>query len=272
MAALTYDSAARRSLLTGEIFEIVRYRDLLRLLIANSIKTRYKRSALGIIWTLVNPMLQMIVLTIAFSQLFKATIIDYPVYILAGLIFWNFFAQTTTSAMQSLVWGGSLLKRIYIPRTMFAMSAAGNGLVNLGLAMIPLVLIMVGMGHPFRSALWFLPVAILLTAMFTLGVALFLSALAVFYVDVVDMYQIFLSAFFYLTPVMYPKEIFPANLVWFMNLNPLFHLLELFRRPIYLGVLPGPNTIAAATASAVVALAVGWWAFTLKEDEFAYRI
>ncbi len=138
----TYDSADRRSPATRELIELLRYRDLLRLMVTNIVKTRYKRSALGVVWTLLNPLLNMAVLTIAFSSLFRASLQRYPVYILAGLICWNLFAQTTISAMNTLVWGGSLLKRIYIPRTIFAVAAIGNGLVNLGLALIPLVVIM----------------------------------------------------------------------------------------------------------------------------------
>jgi len=270
--SFTYDSADRRSPAVRELIELLRYRDLLRLMVGNIVKTRYKRSALGVVWTLLNPLLNMAVLTIAFSSLFRASLERYPVYILAGLICWNLFAQTTISAMNTLVWGGSLLKRIYIPRTIFAVAAIGNGLVNLGLALIPLVVIMVVAGHPLYLTWWFLPLAVLLLAMFSLGVALFMSTLAVFFTDVVDMYQVALQAWFFLTPVMYPIGILPSQYAWLMNLNPVYNLMELFRAPIYLGTIPGPNTILAATASAVVALVVGWWVFTRKADEFAYRI
>jgi len=99
-----------------------------------------------------------------------------------------------------------------------------------------------------------------------------MSTLAVFFTDVVDMYQVALQAWFFLTPVMYPIGILPSQYAWLMNLNPVYNLMELFRAPIYLGTIPGPNTILAATASAVVALVVGWWVFTRKADEFAYRI
>jgi len=272
MSALEYDSAARGAPIVSEFVELTRYRDLLGMLVNASIKTRYKRSALGVVWTLVNPMLTMLVMAFAFSHLLRISIQNYPVYLLSGLIFWNFFVQTTTSAMHSLIWGGSLIKRIYVPRTIFAAAATGNGLVNLSLALIPLATIMLLTGQPFSLTLCFLPVAILLLTVFTLGVALLMSAIAVFFVDVVDMYQIFIQAVFYLTPIMYPASILPPAYVWYLNLNPLYHLLETFRRPILLGMLPGPKTFAAAVASAVVALIVGWWAFTKRADQLAYRL
>jgi ABC-type polysaccharide/polyol phosphate export permease len=267
-----YDSATRRPPLIGELIELFHYRDLLRMMIANIIKTRYKRSTLGVLWTLLNPLLNMAVLTVAFSALFQFSLVHYPVYVLLGLIFWNFFSQTTLYAMNALVWGSGLIKRVYIPRTLFSVASIGNGLVNLGLSLIPLVIIMLILGHPLYVTWWVLPLAVLLEAMFALGVALFLSTVAVYFADVVDMYQVFIQAMFFLTPIMYPKEIFPARLGWLLSMNPLYNLLELFRAPIYLGLLPGIHTIEAAVLSAMVALLIGWWTFTRKADEFAYRI
>jgi ABC-type polysaccharide/polyol phosphate export permease len=270
--AYEYDSAARRRPVVDEFLEALRYRDLLRLLISTGIKTRYKRSVLGIVWTLLNPLLTTLVLTVAFSALFRATAPRYPVYLLAGLVLWNFFSQSTTTAMRSLVWGGALLGKIYFPRTVFSLSAVGNGLVNAGLAMIPLVIVMAVLGQPLRLALLFVPAALLLAAAFTLGVALLLSTLAVYFVDVVDIYGIVLSAWFYMTPVIYPTEIFPAELAWLLRLNPMYSLIELFRSPIYLGQMPEAGTIAAACAWAVASLSLGWWVFARKSDEFVYRL
>lgn len=270
--AWDYDSASRRPPLAGEFMELVRYRDLLQLMIAKITTTRYKRSVLGALWTLLNPLMNMVVLTIAFSALFRSSVEHYPVYVLSGLIMWNFFMQSTTFAMNSLVWGGGLIKRIYLPRPIFAVAAIGNGLINLGLALIPLVLVMLAVGHVPSPALLFLPVAILLWAMFALGVALGLSALAVFFADVVDMYQVVMQAVFYLTPIMYPRNILPEQFAWTLALNPFYYLLELFRGPIYAGTWPALGTIAAAAGMAGVTLLVGWWAFTRKADEFAYRI
>jgi ABC-2 type transport system permease protein len=151
----TYDSASIRSPAAHELRELWRYRDLLRLLVSNSIKTRYKRSALGILWTLLNPLLTMLVLTVAFSQLFRFQVENYTIYLLVGLIFWNFFSQTTTQSMNTLVWGSPLIKRVYLPRTIFAFSVLGNGLTNYLLALTPLALAMWITHHPFHlSLLW----------------------------------------------------------------------------------------------------------------------
>lgn len=269
---IEYDSTNVRSPALHELQELWRYRDLLRMLVSNSIKTRYKRSALGVVWTLLNPLLTTLVLTIALSFLLRFHVQNYPVYLLVGLIFWNFFSQTTIQSMNMLVWGSGLLKRIYIPRTVFAVSVVGNGLVNLLLSLIPLAVIMLAMGHPITELLIILPLPVLLYAMFTLGVALLVSTLAVFFVDVVDMYGILLSALFYLTPVIYPISAVPEEFVRYIKWNPMNIIIEVFRAVIYYGEAPEPLSLAIFTLLAFGTLGFGWWVFAKKVDELAYRI
>ena len=247
MTVPVYDSAARGFLIVEEIRELFRFREFLRLAILHSVAKRYKRSVLGVLWTLLNPLLTMAVLTFVFSAAFSVSLQRYPIYLLTGIIFWQFFSQTTVQATHSLVWGSGLLKRVYVPRSIFVVAAAGGGLVNLIVSVMMLIVIMAILRQPFYVTGWFLPVAILLLAMFTLGVGLFVSALAVQFTDVVDMYQMVIQILFWFTPIMYPKTVLPEQYVWLININPLYHLLELFRAPLYNGWIPGPNTIAAAS-------------------------
>ena len=267
-----YDSASIRSPALHELRELWRYRDLLRLLVSNSIKTRYKRSALGIIWTLLNPLLTMLVLTVAFSQLFRFSVENYTIYLLVGLIFWNFFSQTTTQSMNTLVWGSPLIKRIYLPRTIFAFAVLGNGLTNYLLALAPLALAMGITHHPFYLSLLWLPLAILLLAVFTLGLSLFMSTLAVYFVDVVDMYGVLLTVWFYLTPVIYPLDIVPEQFLPLVRLNPMTAMLGLFRTIIYTGQSPSLESWLVAAGLALMTLGLGWLVFTRRANDFAYRI
>lgn len=255
-----------------EFQELLRYKDLLQMLVSNSIKTRYKRSTLGVLWTLLNPLLNTAVLTIAFSQIMRFEVENYSLYLLAGLIFWNFFAQTTTVAMQQLIWGSNLIKRVYVPRTIFSVSVVGNGLTNLLLALVPMAILMLIFRQPFTLALLTLPVAVLLGAMFVLGFALLLSTLAVFFTDVVELYNVALQALFYLTPIIYPSEIIPEKLQFIFKLNPLYVLIELFRKPIFLGQAASVSEFLIGAGIALGMLAVGWFTFTARADEFAYRI
>lgn len=269
---LTYDSNRARFAIFADITELVRYRDLLWSLVQRDLTVRYKRSILGFLWTMLNPLLIMIVMTIVFSTFFNFSIEHYAVYLLSGMLLWNFFAQSTTVAMHNLVWSGGLVNKIYIPKSIFIVSATCVGLVNFLLALIPLAFIMLVTGQSFSLTLFFLPIPIFLTFMFALGVGLLVSTFAVFFVDVVDIYQVALMVLMYLTPLFYPIDIVPQKYLFFIHLNPVYYFVEIFRTPIYQGILPEPYLLLRAAFVASVTLIVGWWFFTKNSNEFAYRV
>ena len=268
-----YDSARQGSAALEELREIFNYRYLIVQFVRRDILTRYKRSALGVAWTMLNPLGTMIILTIVFSRAFGGSQEGYAAYVLSGLIAWSFFAQSTNAATLHLVWGGSLLKKIYIPRTSFAVSATGTGLINLLLSLIPLVLVMLVIGVPIRWTIIFLPIPVLFLAMFALGVGLIISTMAIYYADIAEMYQITLTAWMYLTPVIYSPEILPeVYRLWIIRLNPMYYLIELFRMPIYYGQVPDLSLVLISAGIAFFTLFSGWMFFSSKSDEFAYRV
>ena len=268
---MIYDSAKRVSPALEELRGIFQYRDLIYQLVRRDIVTRYKRSALGIAWTMLQPLGMMIIMTVVFSQLFKS-VEGYPTYILSGLVAWTFFSQTTTAAIHQVVWGGTLFRRIYLPHTSFAISAIGTGVVNLTLSLAPLIALMLITGRQLHWSVLFIPVAMVLLTAFALGVGLILSTLGVYFPDVVEMYQIVLVAWMYLTPIIYPEEILPKTYrFWITHLNPMYHMVQVFRKPIYDGVLPAWSEVAIAGGIAFLTLIIGWLFFSNKADEFAYR-
>lgn len=269
---IKYDSARRGSAILEELRDIYRYRYLIVQLVRRDVLTRYKRSVLGVAWTMLNPLGTMLVLTVAFSNVFGGTR-SYAAYVLSGLLAWTFFAQTTNAAISNLVWGGSLLKRIYIPRTIFSVSAIGTGFVNLILSIIPLLIVLIATKVPITPALIFLPVPMFFLALFALGVGLLVSTIAINFADVAEMYQIILPAWMYLSPVIYTVDKLPVRFQGLVtNLNPMYHLITLFRTPIYDGVLPGGTEILISAGISVFMLVLGWLFFTKSADEFAYRI
>jgi len=265
----TYDSQKRKSPALEELQDIIKYRDLIFQLVRRDIVARYKRSVLGIAWTMLQPLGMMIVLTLVFSQLFNQ-VDGYPAYVLGGLMPWLFFAQTTTSEIQQSVWGGALMRRIYVPYTAFPAAAVGTGVVNLLLSVIPLLAMMLVVGRPIRLTILFLPIPIILLSAFALGLGLFVSSLAVRFPDVAEMYQIILQAWMYLTPIMYPADILPEAIRKLQYLNPMYYLILLFRVPIYDGVLPSLPLILAATGISVTTLVIGWIYFSYQTDKFSY--
>jgi ABC-type polysaccharide/polyol phosphate export permease len=174
--------------------------------------------------------------------------------------------------MSLLLGSGSFMTRIYIPRTVFAVSALFVGLVNLVLTLIPLLIVMIVTGAPITPALAWLPLSILLLSIFTLGLSLLLSILAVQFYDVIEVYQVLLTAWFFWTPLVYPLSSVPGDQSWRMTANPMFHLIALFRAPIYEGHSPNLETLAVSVAIAVGTLVLGWGIYTSRSDELAYRL
>ena len=267
-----YDSANNRVSAISELKELGNYRYLLGQLIRRDILTRYKRSILGVAWTMLNPLGTMLILTFVFSNFFRSEVQHYPVYILSGLLVWNFFSQGTNAAISGLVWGGNLLKRIYIPSTVFGVSAIGTALVNLVISLVPLVIVMLIGGAPFYWSMLFLPISILLLTAFTLGFGLFISSLAVFFPDVAEMYQVLLTAWMYLTPIIYPETLISANWLPYYKLNPMYWMVKMFRLPIFEGRIPTLQEFLPALLWAIIMLVAGWAYFTSKSEEYAYRV
>jgi lipopolysaccharide transport system permease protein len=266
-----YDSATRSNRPLAEARELWRFRHLVRELVVRDITVRYKRSFLGIGWTLLGPLLQMAALTVAFSAIMRVQIANYPVYFLAGSLFWNFFSQATGHAANLTTDALELTKRVYLPRSAFVASAIGVALVNLVLSLIPLLLIALVTGHPPGPTWFFLPVSIVVGAAFTAGVGLVVFTLACRFVDVRDTYIVLLQPWFFLTPILYPKEIVPEKFQVLMRYNPMTYLVEVFRAPIYDGWLPGWKTLLFSVLAAAASLAIGWWFYASRIDEYAAR-
>ncbi len=266
-----YDSSRQGHPALEELRELLRYWNLLIQFVRRNIVVRYKRSVLGIAWTMLNPLGTTLIMTIVFSQVLGGGY-QYAPYVLSGLIGWNFFAQATSDAMSNLIWGEGLLRRIYIPRTIFAVAAVGTGIVNLVFSLVPLLVIMLVSGLPPKPIILLLPIPTLFLAMFALGIGLVLSTIAIYFADMAQMYGIVLTAWMYLSPVIYQINVVPEQYAWIVKLNPMYYLLELFRMPIYYQRLPTPGDFLIAAVIACLTLLFGWWFFTWKADEFAYRI
>lgn len=266
-----YDSSKRRHPLVEEFLVLVKYRDLLRQFITSSIKIRYKRSALGVVWTLLNPLLTMLVLTLVFSNIFRITIEYYPAYALSGLIVWNFFANTTSFSMQGLITSGGLLNRIYVPKSIFTVSAIGSELINLTLSLVPLFGIALAIGIRLRPAVFVMPAAVILLVVFSLGVGLILATAAVFFADIVPFYSVILTLWMYSTPIIYPPEIIPDQIAWIFKFNPMYYFVMLFRRPLYEGITPPLIEWIVGGFFALSAFVIGGLIFTSKSKEYAYR-
>ena len=264
-----YDSSRIGPRALEEARALWAYRGLVHELVVRDIKVRYKRSILGVTWTMLGPLLNMVTLTIVFSALLKTAIANYPVYFMTGFLFWNFFAQSTSSAAVQTQDANAMARRTFVPRSVFVAAAIGVALVNLLLSLVPLLGILAVTRFPLHATWVFLPVSILIGALFAAGVALFLFTLASRFSDVREMYTVLVQVWFYLTPVVYHISIVPVRWRVPIWLNPMYHLVQTFRDPIYTGMLPAARPLLVSLAFAAATFLSGWIYFCNRKETFA---
>ena len=267
-APIVYDSARRGLFFVEEAKALWLYRHLVAELVARDIKVRYKRSVLGVAWTMLSPLLNMLAMTWVFSLVMRMDVKNFPVYFLTGSIFWAFFAGATSHAASLTIDAAEITKRVYIPRSVFVVSAVGVALVNLCLSLVPLFLIVLFTGFPIHASWLFVPVSILIGALFTTGVGLVVFTLASRFVDIKETYLVLVGAWFFVTPIVYTPSIVPERWRFIVRYNPMTYLVEVFRAPLYDGWLPGPKTLAFAALAAVSSLAIGWLFYASRIEEY----
>lgn len=259
-------------MLWHDLVEIYQYRDLLKNLVIRDLTVRYKRSFFGYLWTMLNPLINTIVLTIVFSTAFRFQMKDFIIYFLSAFLLWNFFAQSTMLSSRAILKNGEIFKKIYVPKGIFVLSIVVAELINFAFALVPMFLVLLVMRHSLSWSLLFLPVAVGCTVFFTLGISLCLAAVAVYFYDIIDGYQVLLLPWMYLTPIVYPLEIVPKQFLPLIKLNPFYYLVECFRVPIYGGQLPEGGIIAWAAVAAAASFALGYLIFARRVDDFIFYV
>jgi homopolymeric O-antigen transport system permease protein len=254
------------------VFETYRYRELIWALALKELTVRYKRSVLGFMWALLNPALLMLVLTVVFSTIMRFPIPHYPIFLLSVLLPWTFFSQSLSYGVESIVGNAELIKKVSVAKLVFPMAAVVANLINLLLSLIPLALLVLLMRHPFHVTWLYLPVPILALTIFTVGTSFLFATANVYYRDVAHIIQILLSAWFYLTPIIYSLDFIPAKDRWLFKLNPLIYVINGFRLSVYYGLLPSAKSVAASFACAFLALIVGFAIFRRYQDDFVFYV
>lgn len=250
-----------------------RYRFLLSNLIGRDIKVKYRRSKLGIRWSVLNPLLMMLVMTAVFSKFFRFDIENYPVYLLSGQLLFTFFNDSSNAAMGSVLFSASLIKKVYVPKYIFPVEKSCFSFINLFFSMIALMFVMIITGTPFHLSLLAGVVPMFLLFVFCTGVGLFLSAAAIYFRDVMHFWTVIVTALSYATPIFYPESIWQGTfMVYLGRLNPLYWYVSCFRGCVIDGIFPTATAVAVCTAFAVAALAVGASVFRRTQDNFILYI
>jgi lipopolysaccharide transport system permease protein len=247
------------------------YRELLAELTKREIKARYKQSVLGYAWVILNPFFQMLVMAFVFSKILRVTnlSVPYALFLYVGLLPWNLFAASISSSMNSLVGNGSLLTKIYFPREVFVVSAILAKIVDFLLASIVLVVFFVFFHQQVTiNIFWVVPI-FLIQQLFTYGLSLMLAAFNLFYRDIQYLFGLILLTWMYLTPVIYPTEMFPEQYRWIFKLNPMAVFINAYRQVMLGGGMPNLSSLGIALLLSIVMVVSGYHIFKRLEGMFA---
>jgi lipopolysaccharide transport system permease protein len=251
--------------LAKPFLELYRFRELIGLLVERDLKVRYKRSVLGMFWTLLNPLLQMIVYTLVFRTIMRMDVPAFPVFLLSGLLPWSFISVSTTASAHSLLNNQGLIRKVAVPQAVYPLAVVGSKLVDLVLSLVPLAGLAVLFGRPPGASWLALIPALVLAVCFTTGLSLLFSSLMVFFRDIRHLIDILFQVWFYLTPVIYPHA-YLENLPYpwlrtLLQLNPAAPIVRCFQSALYDGRTPDAPVLAAAAFFATLSLVVGFTVF-----------
>lgn len=245
-----------------------RYSFLIQQLVSRDFKTKYKRSVLGMAWSFLNPLLTMCVQYLVFSTLFKSDIPNYPVYLLTGIVFMNFFNEAVSMGMTSITGNASLIKKVYMPKYIYPVSRILSSLVNFSFAILPLFLVMLFTGTSFRPSLLLLIFDILCMLGFVIGMGLLMTTAMTFFQDTQFLWGVVSMMWMYLTPVFYPESIIPAKFLTLFHMNPMYQYITFARICIIDGISPAPSAYLWCLLSSVMVLLLGIFVFKREQDKF----
>ena len=273
---------ARRPRLDKRVGELLRYRELVRNLVIRDLKARYKNSVLGFLWSLLNPLLMMLVFTVVFTVMLPSNIPNYPVFVLCALLPWNWFAGSLNGGINSVVGNANLVKKVYFPREALPLSVVLAQGVDFLLALPALFAMMLVFRIPFTAWLLLLPVVMLVQLVFSLGIALFVAALNVFFRDTGVIMEVLLQAWFFLTPVVYDIMVLPESKLILGHdvdvrraafiLNPMASIIANYRVILYWGSPPAFDFLIRTALTSLVILVFGYWFFTHVASRFGEEI
>lgn len=237
-------------------------------LVSRDFKLKYRRSILGVLWSVLNPLLMMIVLSIVFSTFFKFSIENYPLYVILGNVMFALMGDSTSGAMTSIIESSSLIKKIRIEKLIFPIEKVIFQLVNFCISLIAVAIVMAFFQVVPQVSLFALPLLLVYVVLFSAGLGMALSALSVFFRDVCHLWGVIITAWTYATPLFYPVEILPEWALPLMQYNPMFHYVNYFRDLILSGTVPGVTENLLCFGMAAVSFVIGLAIFKKTEKKF----
>ena len=259
-------------LTTNHIHELSRYRDLILRLAWSDFKLRYKSSALGFFWSLLEPLLMLLVLYVVFTNLMRIQVEHYQLFLLLGIILWNLLDRGTSMSIWGIIGKPSLVQKIYFPRDILVISTCLTALMMTALEFVVFVVFLAVFRVMPGWTIVFFPILFIFEFLTILGLSMTLSALNVYFRDVQFIWRLIVQVGFFATPVIYPITIFPENVRWIVMLNPMAQIITMMRDCILYRISPEPLNLAYVAVSTLVVLLLGYIIFDRLEPRFAEAI
>lgn len=248
------------------------YQFLLKQLVGRDFRIRYRRSVLGMLWSVINPMLNMTVQYLVFSTIFRSDIDHYPVYLLSGTVLYSFFSESKNLGMSAIVGNAGLLTKVYVPKYVFPVSKVLSSGINLLLSFLPLLILVLFSGLHITRAWLLLPYVLACLFVLCTGMAFLLSAALVFFRDIQFIWSVLVLVLNYATPIFYPEEILPEMTRQILWWNPLLHILRVFRALVIDGIAPDGMEMALCTVFPSAILVIGFLVFRRTQGRFLFHI
>lgn len=256
----------------GTIRELYQYREMLKNLVAKELRQRYKGSVLGFLWTFLNPLLMLVIYSIVFSTIMRINIKNYSMFLFVGLLPWTFFSTSVLISAGSIVNNANLIKKIYFPREVLPIAVAFTGLINYLLSLLILIPALIVFKIKITAAVFVLPLIIVLQLMMVLGFAFLVSSLNIYFRDLEHILGVFMTAWFYITPIIFPLQMVPEKFLWLVNLNPVAPLMLAYQDIFYYGVFPKWQSLTYVLLFSLAILFAGIIIFGRLKRNFAEEI
>lgn len=256
----------------NKIKELYNYREFLKTSIKKEFRGKYKKSFLGVLWSFLNPLFQLLVYALVFPFILKNGIENYTMFLIVALMPWTFFNSNVIQSAASVVVNGGIIKKVYFPREILPISTTTSNLVNFLITEIIVIVALLISGIGIGPTIFLLPVIALMQYILQLGIAFILSSITVYVRDVEYLINVFMMLLFYMSPIVYSPEMIPARFLPLFKLNPMFHIINFYRDILYYKQLPNMTSLGLMFIICIIILILGYTIFRKLEKRFAEEL
>ena len=270
---MSHSQTATPGVLLTDFFQtIYRYREYLKQSVARDLRKRYKRTVLGYVWSMLNPLLMMTILAVVFSKIMNRSTDDYAVFLFSGLLPWRYFQATVSTCLGSISSNVKLMNQVPVPKYLFPLAHSFSNLTDFFLTIVPLFVVMLVLGRDFPVTILALPIVLLPLFFFSVGMGMLFAVSNVFFQDTKHLTGVILQALYFLCPILYSRDQLPEYLFPYITLNPMFGIIEMMRGLFYDGQLPELLSYSYIFFGSFFFLLFSLWLFRKADDKFIYFI